>query len=595
MFESFRNLAKLFCNALFGIILNSLTILAADQNIIFSQAEKITAGISGIVDLPSDSNSKFFAFLLPLDKALSYSVRFLIAPSYQTEVTNSRFHFPFAESEKYVLGVYEDSQPNGLLDIGKERFALAPGSPFTYSNNPLSFSISLKQVKPLQLKMEDFPQDSPIYCQVFSLNMDRLYVIPVKPPEISLFNLPLPVRIGFAEDKNQDLRLDISEVPKLSYLIERHTDEVLSVQWNKKWNSLTLQFSEEAALFPKKLVSITSQESTPLSSQSNIFFFDFKEGEYRIDYEIPHAPFFLSSPQFLHQGETRKEFDFTPKYKIFLERPPERKNILIDLENSIPYTVPGTNIITVYQPGNYKLIAFDENDDNGELDDYKLFNDGLIFYETLLTDKSSEEPVKAVFGGERKILKGNYNLYSTTQQRGQVIFFQKTIRDKIFNTLQVLPLRKAGRRKYLKFYFQIDPSEPFLSFIDFDENFLISGDEAAYLREFDASDPAFFEMTHSLNFPIVNLGSLEISMDHEKVHAHFLEVFSPGKTEAIASTFLSSEPTILYQLPIEVDLILKVTFDVNENKELDDTDKVYPEQTVLIPFDDKNRKHRITF
>ena len=471
MFQSFHNLQLVFFRTLLGfLILCSMPLPAADRNVVFSQAEKVLAGISGTVDLPDDSNSKFYAFLLPLEKALSYSVRFLIAPSYQTEVVNSKFNFPFAENEKYVLGVYEDSQANGLLDIGKERFALAPGSPFLYMDSPRKFSISLREVNPLRLNLEDFPQENPIYCQVFSLDMERLYVLPLTPPAVNLYNLPLPVRIGFAEDKNQDLRLDISEVPTVSYLIERHTSEVLNVQWKKKWNSLTLNFSEDASFFSKTIYSLESQESTSLGTQVNVSFFDFKEGKYRIDYDIPHAPYIISSQQFLHQGETRLGLSFSPAYKIYLEKPPERKNILIDLEDSVPFTIPGTSMIPVYQPGNYELIAFDENDDNGELDEYKLYNDGLIFYEVQLTEQYSSDTLEPIFGGERKILKGNYTLFSTAQRRGQLIFFQKTLREKIFNTLQILPLRKAGRRKYLKFYFQIDPTQPFLSFIDFDEN-----------------------------------------------------------------------------------------------------------------------------
>lgn len=590
--QLFSQVHAVFC--LF-LALGPVAQISAEQNIIFSQAEKITAGISGTVEIPESSKSKYYAFLLPLGKALSYSVRFLIAPSYQTEVVNSKFHFPFAENGKYVLGVYEDSQPNGLLDIGKEYFSIAPGSPFVYSNTRKNFSLSLKREKPMKFNLTDFPQEHPIYCQVFSTQKEQLYVLPVNPPEVSIHNLPLPVRIGFAEDKNQDLRLDISEVPKTTYLVERASEEVLDIQWNQSWKSLTLNFPKEASPYPRSLYSSTSKESTPLSTSELVSFFDFQEGKYRIDYEIPHPPYIISSPQFTHEGESRMDFLFSPQYRIFFDHKPERAYLQISLEDGVPFTIPTTNMAMVYQAGNYEIVAFDENDENGELDEYKLYNDGLVFYDGELTDLHPRDTIKPNFGGNRKILRGNYHLYSKSQRKGQLVFFQKTPREKIFNTLQILPLRKAGRRQYLKFYFHLDPSVPFLSFIDFNEDFLISGDETAYLREYDASDPEFFEIKHSLYFPLVELGSLEVLIEHEKPEAHFLEVYGPEKPEAISSVFLGKAPTYLYQLPLEVELTLKVTFDKNENQELDENDQVYPDETILIPFDKKKTVHKFKF
>jgi hypothetical protein len=569
--------------------------VSAEKNIIFSQAQKIKAGISGEVLLPDKVRAKTYAFLLPLGKALSYSVRFLIAPSYQTEVQNSKFYFPFAEEGRYVLGVYEDTQANGLLDIGKERFSIAPGSPFTYSNEPISFQVSLRRESPLKLHLEDYPQEFPIYLQVFSTKKEQLYVLPLKPPEVALFNLPLPVRLGLAEDENQDLRLDISEIPETTYLVERPTDQTLTIQWEKGWNSLTLDFPRESSPYPRKLYSLQSKESTELSSDTRISFFDFPEGKYRIDYEVPDPPYVISSPVFKHEEETRMEFLFSPEYSIYFEHPSERSFLQISLKEGVTFTIPSTDVVTVYQVGEYEVVAFDENDENGELDEFKLSNDGVIFYTAELTDLYPRDTIRPEFGGNRRILRGQYHLYSKARRTGQIIFFQKTPREKIFNTLQVLPIRKAGRRQYLKFYFRLDPTVPFLSYIDFNEDFLISGEETAYLREFDASDPEFFEIKHSLYFPLVDLGSLEVLVEAEKPEAHFLEVFAPGKDEAVASIFLGKAPTYLYQLPLEVDLRLRITFDRNENEELDQNDTLYPEQSVVIPFETKTAIHKFKF
>jgi len=134
-----------------------------------------------------------------------------------------------------------------------------------------------------------------------------------------------------------------------------------------------------------------------------------------------------------------------------------------------------------------------------------------------------------------------------------------------------------------------------MSFVDFDEDFQISEDENHYVRQYDASDPAYFEKKQMLEFPIVKLGSLEVLVEAEKPASHFIEVFSPKKKEVLATTFLGVAPTYLYQLPVEVPLTVQVTLDQNENQELDEGDAIFPAQTVVISFAEKRKTLRLKF
>jgi hypothetical protein len=588
--------AKLKVLALsFCVLVSISSIFAQDANIVFSKAEKVSAGISGTVKTPAGLKNKVYVFMLPLDQALAYSVRFLIAPSYQTEVKNGKFLIPFAEAGVYVVGAYVDSVRNGLFDIGRERFALAPGTPFEYSNEPRQFEISLARMVKTELSVEGTPSENPIYLQVLTSKSEALYVVPVKPPKIVLYDLPFPVRIGLAEDMNEDLRLDLSESPKVTYFLEHNPDQSLSMEWGKPWKSLSLEFPGLPDGVEHKITNIKTQSSMDLGREVSHFFFDFPQGEYRIDFSIPHPPYVISTLSFMHDKETVQRFEFSEKYALSFDHSSGKDFFEISMQGGGSFTIPATDTARVYQPGVYKVVAFTEYDDNSKLDPYQFSNDNIIFYEAFLDAGQTHKTVKPKYGETPKMLRGRYKLYATGRRRGQVVFFQKTSRKELYNTLQVIPLRKAGRRNYVKFYFRLDPSTPFMSFVDFDEDFQISEDENHYVRQYDASDPAYFEKKQVLEFPIVKLGSLEVLVDAEKPASHFIEVFSPKKKEVLASTFLSVAPTYLYQLPIEVPLLIQVTFDKNENQELDEGDALFPPQTVVISFNKKRETLRLKY
>jgi uncharacterized protein (DUF2141 family) len=574
---------KLHLIALFIYLLTCVCTTAEEEpkKIIYTSSEKQKMDFHGYFGHPSD-NKKRFAFLVPSYHIFTTSMKNLIAPQYVCPVSNGKFHFQFVSKGKYILGVFIDLNNNKLLDLGTEPFTVYPESPIKFHGQSMelffSENLDLKQT----VNLSEYPDVDSYIVQVFNENMNPLYVQSFEPPTLILSNLPTPCRIGFTSDQDNNGRIDPHEFPELTYSIPSNDISTYNIRFNQEWHPCEIELTEwQPSLGTYQIRNLATDEITKLPDSEHSNLYHLEPGEYQAWFIPKNSKQEIPGQVFSHPSNNQTyRFTFHPKFSIKVNPKPQQNFMAVLANNSLVASFPATDLIRVYQPGQYQLVIFDDFDGNSELDLLQPTNKNVQIHNATITTGApqknihpSSSPVKGI--------RGIYRMYSRNYTSGFLFFFRATAIENVFDMITHYPLRKTGKRDYIRVKLKVRRDETFYAGLDFNGNMQLDKDEAAFIREYHGKE--FRGAQNYMDIPFVNAGQAIVSLEAEQPENYFAEILSPLKDEVIASSFLGYEPVLFKNLPLQIELKVRVTHDINGNQEFDPEDVPKQPITFQIP------------
>jgi|GEM_PF-1696178 len=543
---------------------------AKETNIIYTTDRRQISKVEGKVGvIPGKGSLK--AFVVPVDSQMGIMTKTLVSPRYQVPVKARRFRFPFIEEDQYILGVYRDNNKNGLLDLGSEVYRIASPCPIdTRKGEAYKVLIRGSDPVPLKLKFEGAPEEGRRYLHAHTRDGNPLFLLPANGDEVLIEHIPYPVKMSFVYDKDENNMIDSTEQSYNFYFLPEPQKEKVVIQWGKPWKPLTIKFTGNAQIERRFLIHQESGERSEISTSRQIDFLDKELGTYQVITQIKDA--MVPSLKLIHQGDSTFELPFDEKYKVHWSSnmPCKRAQVF---RNNVPYfEANATSPLFLYKPGNYALTCYEDLDGNGTLDINTLKNRNVRVATFVLDEEHSSSSLDFP-NEEMGVAKGTFFTLGEPKSEGQIVFFQDTGVPGVFNMLDSFPLMKASNKGSFKFKFNVDLNSVLLATIDFDENFEIDSSERDFVLNLNPRELQSFESM--LIFPQVPKGRLGIKMNSLTPSKYYIEILSPRDKEVVAAGFLKDQAVFFENLPLEVQLSMRLIYDENSNQQLDDSDHIY--------------------
>jgi len=520
-----------------------------------------------------------FAFALQPDSINTRRYYGLLAPNYQTPVENQTFQFSFIARGNWVLGIYEDKNKNGLIDLPMEPVWLHPKSPVSHPQDKEQIQFDLDALPGYFVDVKNVPPNEKLGVLLLSKSMHGLFSLPL-PPGGSLI-LPVMEDVsGFVilEDKQQNGILEAPNPLSVSYLGHFAPKAEVLVEYLVPFRPFSLEMINKPDRLEVCIYRDFGEAPRACSNKDILKLHDLEPGNWLIQFSYPFADDVLifTLDEVKHVNKTEITHTFNEHIEVKLKNDAPQNWLDIRIRDQILARISPSQVseFPFLLKDYYDFIFYDTEN---AWSDARFARTAVQSIRLDLREDYSSWDLKLPNNPKSSIL-GVVHTHSSFRT-GKVVLFQNTSFPNIENVLGSFALSSATTDGAVPFQIDWQRPEPVMVCPDFDENSDLSLIEREFCTTFEPQKTP--RINAYLELSPVNRGQLEITTPNEGTY--YIQILNPPKEELLKADFLYSNSLTFYDLPVGRKLKIAILHDTNENGMLDGEDRQLPPLSVEIP------------
>ncbi len=523
---------------------------------------------------------KLFAFALQPNTINSRRYFGLLAPNYQTPVLDGKFEFAFIARGHWVVGIYEDKNQNGLVDLPMEPVWLHPASPVSHPHDGGRIQFDLDSLPGYFVDVKNVPANEKLGVLLVNRAGQGLFSLPL-PPNGSLILPVMEEESGFVilEDKEHNGILEPPSPMSIMYMGQFAPKTEILVDYLVPFRPFSLEMKYKPDRLEVCIYKDFGEIPRACSSKDLLKLHDLEPGNWLIQFSYPFSDDVLlfTLDEVNHVNSTQITHTFNEHIKVKLKNQPAQQWLDIRVRNQILARITPDKIqdFPFLLKEYYDLVFYDT--DNVWSDSPFAKSSIQSIRLDLREDYSSWD--LQLPNNPKSNIQGVIHTHSTATT-GKVILFQNTNFPNIENVLGSFPLSRASTDGAVPFQMSWQKPDPILVCPDYDEDENLSFSERELCTSFDPQKMP--RINAYLELSLCNKGRLNIATETEGTF--YIQILNPPKEELIKADFLTSQQITFYDLPVGRSLKVVILHDINENGMLDPEDKHLPPLSVEIPI-----------
>ncbi|PCJ18024.1 MAG: hypothetical protein COB02_11900 [Candidatus Cloacimonadota bacterium] len=505
-----------------------------------------------------------YAFATPYLKSFSLKTKGLVDFQIKTRVKKSQFKLPFLDPQKkYIYGVFQDKNKNGLLDLSNEPFYFSEST-----NNGLI--VNKSNTRKVSLKIYNIDESIDIGIKVLDSNNQLLFTRQYSKSTININNLPKKCKIKIYSTQDMgDLPISLIE-NDLMYDLSDFSQDSFQIYWKKEWSPLKLSINFNKSKYNLMLKNLNKKDTVPLTK---LHFYDLAHGEYQIlMFNNKSQAQVLKAPPFFHSNSQSIDYEFTKDYYVVFNKNIHQKKCKIYKGDKLLYQGGTPSKLELLQKGKYKILLYDKLKKKIRKKS-KDFVKNLEVFTFSLNKSQKNLQIESTIQtrAKRRLSIQFYNSYTKGKKEGQVIIFQKQDDSDYNELLSLTQITNTSKLGFLNTTIIGDPKKVVYFHFDFNSDFKVNDFEQEYIRGFEWKD-----LNQTLGLPKNNLGYLILSGNLKQKNKYFVSVTNTKTNSIIISDYFTKKEVSYQKIPIEVDLKVQVIYDKNQSEHIDDDDFSFP-------------------